>query len=578
MADATPINADAPKLLLGSLLRGWTPAPYRIAKPEQLHWGETDETGRLTRVRRSGDAIEFAFRDDTGNANVLGYSADAFQRRPVTARYPDGTALSARLSFVTEAGFRTTLEGSFASFTVRAFDWEIYPADGREMFWVSETKLRTSDIADLGNLSLRVRAGMSYAHVEVTDQETFWLIRSEGAPARIWLVVATQGRAIDRERLTAQLLDLGFCLGRSVGVSALTAVDRRLQTIGACVLPVPPHSEATLGSPPVRANLAAALFSWIGSKRDSDEYPAVHTAIAKYLYSAETSEIETRYYHLATAIVRLAAASLRQRNLPFPDSSVAEQDAWRAWVDQNAAQLRALTNPLSPVSLDQHLKVAPPLPVDLLVRYAAANLNVGISNEVTHQLHFLANRLIQDGVGNTRSFLHGIDTLRMFLATLICASLEFHPRSNGVVAEGVTIDVSEADEAMRINWPQFSRLILPNDPLVLELARFAGKLEDSTGGDVIGRLQPVPGAPQGKHLLDMKLLLAQHPEKQVVLFSAVFDDGRLEIIGWDDEPRTVSSALELTEFMTEVSTSAVVVDRVTKLLALGDELRIANRL
>ena len=608
MAEDIPIEhaSDADESISALILRlvsGWSPSPPRLASASTASW-----EGRSLRPRRVRIVRNHVEVDVTGESGLWERAHREGVTHSLRVSFESGLELDAE-AFIR----KLSLGDEGANAMLAGYNWAAQKADenGKVHAWVARLE-GDFDLLD-GNLSTRAfnkidgrpTVRSTTCHLRLLGAYTYYLIWSNQAGNKKWhLVICTPGGVRpDRGVLRKDFYALQFALGRCLQTSLVVGIDANLAPVswlgerygnqGSNSEPVIPLSFA-------KAPWAPALFERISlALRNKLDDRRLLACLAYYVESLD-DHLDGRYLKRHVAVEAISRTILDARGVP---PRLCDPEKWGTWLRSEEAAIRETALPGSEDVLVSVLANMPGGHYGPMSKTALRSASVSLSPEQEAVLDeyeaVTTTGLFRNEVSDSiESGLRSNAILRTLLAALVArhvgyggeiAGWERDPRGPYRSAPADWWPVSEqavkqATHRYRIigqipglqgvRWPEIERPALPTSGLVHMLAVFMQELDGGTNGAVAARVQPVPVEAGDDRCYDVKLVVADHPSTQSLLFTVTETPDGLVVGGWGQDELRIGGEGELVDFLRSVVESPAVIARIQRLMVIADDMGI----
>ncbi|MEI9942187.1 MAG: hypothetical protein WDO69_33645 [Pseudomonadota bacterium] len=343
-----PVRSDIRDLLF-NIAEGWTPSPMVVGPVEHLRFNDIDFSEVAPQVHLEGDRL----------VATLGQGRHSFRTRELLP-FPFGGALEGTCSSKTTFHGSSILHVSWgADLTIELGSWVVLDGDAPSL-WIGRVE-GAKNLTFGGNLIVeRTRADGLHlgraGHLRLSGTYVYYLVQSGERSKPVWHLLLDTGAGVpDEEALGRDFLLLQFVLGRQLRIAELLGVTGGGRTVGSTTgsgtrtnlqrRSVPPVPFGQNNDAWIDECWAALLFeraSAILTARPETR-TAYMMAFDSYLDSM-TLHVDADYLRLqitleAFAYWILQLASQEERAV------VKDKAAWKQWVKDHSAEIRALASP-----------------------------------------------------------------------------------------------------------------------------------------------------------------------------------------------------------------------------------------
>lgn len=341
------------------LLEGWIPEPMNVAGVQQMRYGLMDaadlepvlevRTDRLL-AKLNGPRLEIRAAELRRNASAEQSSQPLFSLGDDFA----GVIVEG-VPFRGEVVTRLSLG---AQLVIEASQW-LVGASSPPALWISRIE-NPIEINYGGNLVIdRHVVGQPFfghpRHFRFEGVYVYYLVQTGGRKAPAWyLVIDTEGAALNQDVLEREFLILQFVLGRQLRVVELLGVSPNLETIASRSGAGSRLNLVSDWTPPVPINRnndayvdeawTALLFERLATAcRDRTEiFRPLVMALDAYL-DAMSPHLDANYLRLHVGLEGFASTIARTAGTP-PKALVKDKSAWDDWVRTNSDAIRSFAN------------------------------------------------------------------------------------------------------------------------------------------------------------------------------------------------------------------------------------------
>lgn len=473
--------------------------------------------------------------------------------------------------------------------------WTIKDVRKAPLLWVAP--LGGIKLDGIGNLLLSAPMSGSWGNYALKGASYHYYLldigEKRGEPV---LAIDTCGAAPDHQILYREIGALGLSFGQSIGTRQFYGVDMDGVTVG--------HAGGHYGSIGPRDLTAEPLvpqmdleawvvpfFEAVTAYEKNPFYPEDHGNFQLctwyYVDSVSDYSVEGRQLKLLAAL-GAAAAHLCREN----PGTAAEPEAWRAWVETHATEIRGRARPgQEDLLLDLVGRAIAPTNIDL-IRLAARAASISLTQEMQDALA-QAQRGLVGTSGPLGAANATIPHLRSLLAAFVARITNYKgplvgwermgnycfapapedwwkPQMSAAEIPYYHAKIDEDPAGMKDLWPHFERPTVPRDGLLAKVSVFAETLVANTGGAVGAIVRPVPREDgDEEELFSFVLRLVQHPGVQSVLFTMSTKQGAIVVSGWG-EPEIIQTETQLTSFLRRMAASKETRTRIQRLLLAAE--------
>lgn len=605
------ISADIAQLL-SQISKGWVSPSFRLSEPAMMQWGDENLTPFMKSISVVNDELTILCNIPDMEDGKYSIKDDPFAHlwnKPLSILCKDKKIITARCAYSPGYQFNHSFDQGVRVKSiiarVKANEWKILDPKSTPILWVGE--LGNTELDGFGNLSLISSMSITSGHFRLQGEKyIYYIIKNKKREAKSSLIaIQTDGHDIDMGIIYREIKKLAFSFGQCLRVKQLFGLTLDGSVSGnlagdfgvkkdattACDAPIPIMYHDVCWIAPFFRTLC---------ENKEDTKPLFDIAIYYYLDSLSETLIDGAVVKRILALTSICKYFLDRNSLNLSDGLIANKVSWATLKDKLRESISSTATPVMAKYVLAQLDHVGNIDFLNVIEIALEIAGLALIKPIVEVLNIRTDAMFGILAEGKQNYFQ-LSVLRTLSVALIAKIINYNGAISGWSKEDpyffykpapsqwwplalseyheaktdyIARCNEEQDHPIRVAWPLFARLTVPEEGMMGLLGSFAADLGPKTNDIVVAKIQPIPSAKNtDKRIFDFIIMAKEHPNVKLVLFTIELNlDGELSIIGWRDDIVEIKEEQTLMSFLQEISTSQDVQERVQRMIQTSDLL------